>query len=155
MNATAKQPRRQKGKAKEPIDLAELGITFEEAEQYMQLAALSRGDFDHAVKAASAEWDGDADDDQDQNFTAKVLRIAGDKNNKKTTTFRSKNRSLADTATAMLEAEQPMTLRQLFYRLVSADVIRNKPTEYKRLGAVMTRLREAGDVPALLAGRSH
>jgi len=40
-----------------------------------------------------------------------------------------------------------MTLRQLFYRLVSAGVIRNAPTEYKRVGAVMTRLREAGDIP--------
>ncbi len=40
-----------------------------------------------------------------------------------------------------------MTLRQLYYRLVSAGAIRNTPVEYKRLGAVMTRLREAGDVP--------
>ena len=63
------------------------------------------------------------------------------------TTFRTKNRSLADAAATTLEAEQPMTLRQLFYRLVSAGVIRNAPAEYKRVGAVMTRLREAGDVP--------
>jgi hypothetical protein len=40
-----------------------------------------------------------------------------------------------------------MTLRQLYYRLVSAGAIRNAPAEYKRLGAVMTRIREAGDVP--------
>ncbi len=66
---------------------------------------------------------------------------------KTTTTFRTKNRSLADAAATTLEAEQPMTLRQLFYRLVSAGVIHNKPTEYGRLGKVMTRLREAGDVP--------
>ena len=40
-----------------------------------------------------------------------------------------------------------MTLRQLFYRLVSAGVIHNRPAEYMRLGSVMTRIREAGDVP--------
>ncbi len=63
------------------------------------------------------------------------------------TTFRAKNRTLADTAVAILDAERPMTVRQLFYRLVSAGAIRNAQTEYKRLGAVMTRIREAGDVP--------
>ena len=46
------------------------------------------------------------------------------------TTFRTENRSLADAA-ATLDAEQPMTLRQLFYRLVSADAIHNRPAEYK------------------------
>jgi hypothetical protein len=61
--------------------------------------------------------------------------------------FRSKNRKLADHATAILEAERPMTLRQLFYRLVSAGEIKNKSAEYKRLGSIMTRLREAKHVP--------
>jgi hypothetical protein len=63
------------------------------------------------------------------------------------TTFRTKNRTLAENAVATLTEEQPMTLRQLFYRLVSAGALHNTPTEYKRLGAVMTRTREAGDVP--------
>ena len=40
-----------------------------------------------------------------------------------------------------------MTLRQLYYRLVSAGELVNSQKEYKRLGKVMTRLREAGDVP--------
>jgi hypothetical protein len=62
-------------------------------------------------------------------------------------TFRTKNRKLADSAVSILEAERPMTLRQLFYRLVSAGEISNKPTEYKRLGSIMTRLREAQNVP--------
>jgi hypothetical protein len=61
--------------------------------------------------------------------------------------FRGKNRPLAQAATRALEAENPMTLRQLFYRLVSADVLRNEQKEYKRLGAVMTRLREARTIP--------
>ncbi len=63
------------------------------------------------------------------------------------TTFRKKNRDLAAQATAILDAERPMTLRQLFYRCVSAGIIPNTPKEYQRLGAVMTRLRESGDVP--------
>jgi hypothetical protein len=56
--------------------------------------------------------------------------------------FRSKNRALADKARALLKQEQPMTLRQLFYRLISASTLRNDANEYKGLGQVMTRLRE-------------
>jgi hypothetical protein len=40
-----------------------------------------------------------------------------------------------------------MTLRQLFYRLVSAGDLKNEPSEYKRLGRLMTQQREAGSVP--------
>jgi hypothetical protein len=61
--------------------------------------------------------------------------------------FRAKNRALAEHAVGILQAERPMTLRQLFYRLISAGAIRNAPAEYKRLGALMTRIREAGEVP--------
>jgi hypothetical protein len=61
--------------------------------------------------------------------------------------FRTKNLSLVTAATETLERERPMTLRQLYYRLISAGALRNDQKEYKRLGAVMTRLREAGDVP--------
>lgn len=60
---------------------------------------------------------------------------------------RSKNRVLAIAAIAMLKAEHPMTLRQLFYRLVSAGNLSNAKAEYNRLGGLMTRLREAEDVP--------
>jgi hypothetical protein len=62
--------------------------------------------------------------------------------------FRSKNRALAESAIEIFESERPMTLRQLYYRLVSAGALRNTPAEYKRLGALMTRIREAGDVPS-------
>jgi hypothetical protein len=61
--------------------------------------------------------------------------------------FRRKNAALAERAGEILEDEHPMTLRQLFYRLVSAGDLQNKPSEYQRLGGVMTRLREAGEVP--------
>src|SRR5215469_6654256 len=61
--------------------------------------------------------------------------------------FRSKNKSLAQSAIELLEAEKPMTLRQLFYRLISAGELTNSKAEYQRLGGVMTRVRESGDVP--------
>lgn len=64
-----------------------------------------------------------------------------------TPTFRSKNRRLADRAVTLLEVERPMTLRQLYYRLVSAGQLKNMQTEYKRLGNVMTRLREERVIP--------
>lgn len=60
---------------------------------------------------------------------------------------RSKNSTLMTQALAILEVERPMTLRQLFYRLVSAGAFPNAPKEYKRLGGLMTRLREEGYVP--------
>jgi hypothetical protein len=40
-----------------------------------------------------------------------------------------------------------MTLRQLYYRLISAGALNNRQAEYQRLGGLMTRIREAGDVP--------
>src|SRR3954470_19586378 len=61
--------------------------------------------------------------------------------------LRGKNRPLACAATEALRDEHPMTLRQLCYRLVSSAALRNDQKEYKRLGAVMTRLREARLVP--------
>jgi hypothetical protein len=63
------------------------------------------------------------------------------------TEFRLKNQSLVLAATEILERERPMTLRQLYYRLISAGVLHNDQKEYKRLGNVMTRLREDGRVP--------
>src|SRR5262249_1981610 len=57
------------------------------------------------------------------------------------------NRQLAEAAIPLLEAERPMTLRQLFYRLVSAGHLENSVKQYKRLGVMMTRLRDYEDVP--------
>jgi hypothetical protein len=61
--------------------------------------------------------------------------------------FRKKNSELHRLAVQLLEEEKPMTLRQLFYRLVSAGALANKQAEYKRLSNVMTRLRECDQVP--------
>jgi hypothetical protein len=61
--------------------------------------------------------------------------------------LRKKNRELCRQAAMVLEEEKPMTLRQLYYRLVSAGALDNKQAEYKRLGNLMTQLREYGDLP--------
>ncbi len=61
--------------------------------------------------------------------------------------FRARNQGLATAATEILTAEHPMTLRQLFYRCVSSGKLANMQSEYKRLGRVMTTLREYGNVP--------
>jgi hypothetical protein len=42
-----------------------------------------------------------------------------------------------------------VTLRQLFYRLVSAQVIPNSQAAYKRLSALTAEARREGDFPAL------
>lgn len=59
---------------------------------------------------------------------------------------RARNRSLVDLAITTLEAEHPMTLRQLYYRLVSAGALANHQKEYNRIKVLMGRLREAGRV---------
>jgi hypothetical protein len=61
--------------------------------------------------------------------------------------LRSASLLLEAQALGILTDEHPMTLRQLYYRLVSAGILRNDQKEYKRLGHVMTRSREAGDTP--------
>jgi hypothetical protein len=47
----------------------------------------------------------------------------------------------------MLEAENPMTLRQLFYRLVSDGTIGKKETEYKSLASTTGKMRMCGELP--------
>jgi hypothetical protein len=54
---------------------------------------------------------------------------------------------LVERAEQILSAEQPMTIRQLFYRLVSVQALENSVPEYKKLSRVMTDARESGQVP--------
>src|SRR5260370_24445600 len=61
--------------------------------------------------------------------------------------FRAKNKPLAERAVEILAAEKPMTLRKLCCRLISAGVLANSQQQYKRIGSIMTRLREADYVP--------
>jgi hypothetical protein len=62
--------------------------------------------------------------------------------------FRDGNLELAIVATDILIDEEPVTLRGLMYRVVSAGWLPSTDHEhYTRLGRIMTRLREAGVVP--------
>jgi hypothetical protein len=62
--------------------------------------------------------------------------------------FRAKTLPLAVMACEILGAEQPMTLRGLFYRVVSAGGLPTTDRKhYDALGRVMTTLRECGEVP--------
>jgi hypothetical protein len=54
---------------------------------------------------------------------------------------------LIDAAIDIVQQEYPMTIRQLFYRLVSIAVIENCPAHYQRVSKVMTKAREDGRVP--------
>ena len=54
---------------------------------------------------------------------------------------------LVERAVQVLSAEQPMTIRQLFYRLVSVQALENNVRDYKKLSRVMTDARESAQVP--------
>ena len=57
-----------------------------------------------------------------------------------------RTQQLISDAQAALAAESPMTLRQLFYRLVSTEALENSRADYVRLSRVMTRAREEGKI---------
>lgn len=62
--------------------------------------------------------------------------------------FRRSSLPLAFVATQIALQEHPLTLRGLFYRVVSAGWLPSTDKKhYDRLGRIMTRLREAGCVP--------
>lgn len=64
------------------------------------------------------------------------------------TGLKAKNLPLAFVAVQILLHEHPITLRGLFYRVVSAGWLPSTDKKhYDRLGRIMTRLREAGVVP--------
>jgi len=54
---------------------------------------------------------------------------------------------LIASAAQVLSEEHPMTIRQLFYRLVSAGVTENCLGDYQRISRVMTKAREDSRVP--------
>jgi hypothetical protein len=57
------------------------------------------------------------------------------------------NRSLVDGATDILQRERPMTLRQLFYRCITFELLENNDSQYNTLMRYMRLVRENGDVP--------
>src|SRR5215469_1951142 len=54
---------------------------------------------------------------------------------------------LITAAMTVLAQERPMTIRQLFYRLVSILIIENCLRDYQRVSTAMTKAREDGRVP--------
>jgi len=58
-----------------------------------------------------------------------------------------KTQTIIDAANAVLNIEQPMTLRQLFYRLVSTEAIENTRADYQALSRITARARERGIIP--------
>jgi hypothetical protein len=63
-------------------------------------------------------------------------RTAG-RENRKTT-------QLIAAAVEILDAESPMTIRQLFYRIVSKGLIPNDRKNYQLVSRVMTKARDDG-----------
>jgi hypothetical protein len=54
--------------------------------------------------------------------------------------------NLIDTAIEVLEEQHPMTIRQLFYQLVSHGVLQNDLASYRLVSRIMTKAREDGRV---------
>ena len=55
--------------------------------------------------------------------------------------------ALIEAALVILEEEHPMTIRQLFYRLVSAEYIENTRADYQKVSRIMTKARDDGRCP--------
>jgi hypothetical protein len=53
---------------------------------------------------------------------------------------------LIDAAVGILAEEYPMTIRQLFYRLVSAGLLENNRAQYQLVSRIMTKARDDGRV---------
>lgn len=64
--------------------------------------------------------------------------------------FNSKARKTVEQAKAIIadlsEQGYTLTLRQLYYQMVSKNFIANKPVEYERLGRIITDAREIGEI---------
>jgi hypothetical protein len=54
---------------------------------------------------------------------------------------------LINAASVILEIQQPMTIRQLFYRLVSQGLIPNDRKHYQLVSRIMTKARDDGRIP--------
>jgi hypothetical protein len=57
-----------------------------------------------------------------------------------------KTARLIDASREILAAENPMTVRQLFYRLVSNETVQNNLADYQKVSKAMTRARKDGRV---------
>jgi hypothetical protein len=62
--------------------------------------------------------------------------------------YGSKKKMLQDVGRRILAAsDEPMTLRQLYYRFVALDILENKESQYSYLGEAVKEARIAGTIP--------
>lgn len=59
----------------------------------------------------------------------------------------AKTKELIATAVEILTAHNPMTLRQLYYQLISRHALENNQSQYDRLGVAVVRARKDGTIP--------
>jgi hypothetical protein len=72
-----------------------------------------------------------------------TVSVGGDEH-----TFDTKKEMLKAVGRAILsDSEEPMTLRQLYYRFVAMDLIENKQSQYQYLGEVVKEARLEGVIP--------
>ncbi|MHB1420472.1 MAG: hypothetical protein ACYCX4_12970 [Bacillota bacterium] len=61
--------------------------------------------------------------------------------------FQQKTLDLISAAHQVLQEYNPMTLRQVYYQLVSRHVIDNKRSEYQKLSSALVKARQEGIIP--------
>ena len=59
----------------------------------------------------------------------------------------AKTLAVIEAARAVLESHNPMTLRQVFYRLVSGQVLENTRAQYQALSSALVNARQQGMIP--------
>lgn len=59
----------------------------------------------------------------------------------------SYNEIISEVKKILDQYEEPLTLRQIYYRLVAKQIISNTRQSYKTLGQFLVRARENGDIP--------
>ena len=58
-----------------------------------------------------------------------------------------RTKKLIEESREILLNDHPMTIRQLFYRLVSKGVLNNDRASYQKISRIMTDAREEGEIP--------
>lgn len=61
--------------------------------------------------------------------------------------MQERTKKIIHAAYEVLADHHPMTLRQVFYRLVAAQIIENKQSKYKSLSRALVKARQNGDIP--------
>jgi len=61
--------------------------------------------------------------------------------------MRQKTKDMLDFAYSLLSEIKPMTVRQVYYQLVAALIIDNKPTEYQAVSKMLVAARKDGTIP--------